>query len=50
MNFNPDANQQAKEIVFNRKKSASLHPVVHFDNRPVNQLINANAQTPWDYT
>ena len=23
------------EIIFSRKKTASLHPVVHFDNRPI---------------
>ena len=34
MNFNPDPNKQAQEIIFSRKKTASLHPVVHFDNRP----------------
>ena len=35
MNFNPDPNKQAREIIFSRKKTALLHPVVHFDNRPV---------------
>ena len=35
MNFNLDPNKQAQEIIFSRKKTASLHPVVHFDNRPV---------------
>ena len=35
MNFNPDPNKQAQEIIFSRKKTASLHLVVHFDNRPV---------------
>ena len=35
MNFNPGPNKQAPEITFSRKKTASLHPVVHFDNRPV---------------
>ena len=35
MNFNPDPNKQAQEITFSRKKTASLHPVVHFVNRPV---------------
>ena len=28
MNFNPDPNKQAQEIIFSRKKTASLHPVV----------------------
>ena len=35
MNFNLDPNKQAQEIIFSRKKTVSLHPVVHFDNRPV---------------
>ena len=35
MNFNPDPNKQAREIIFSRKKTALLHPVVHFDNRQV---------------
>ena len=35
MNFNPDPNMQAQEIIFSRNKTASQHPVVHFDNRPV---------------
>ena len=35
MNFNPDPNKQAQEIIFSRKKTASLHPVLYFDNKPV---------------
>ena len=35
MNFNPDPNKQVQETIFRRKKTASLHPVVHLDNRPV---------------
>ena len=35
MNFNPDPNKQAQEIIFSRKKTASLHPVAYFDNEPV---------------
>ena len=35
MNFNTDSNKQAQEIIFSRKKTASLHPVVSFDNKPV---------------
>ena len=34
MNFNPDPNKQVQEIIFSRKKSTSLHPVV-FDSKPV---------------
>ena len=33
--FNPDPNRQAQEIIFSRKKTASLHPVAYFDNKPV---------------
>ena len=35
LNFNPDPNKQAQEIIFSRKKTASLLPVVYFDNEPV---------------
>ena len=35
MKFNPDSNKQAQDIIISRKKTASLHLVVHFDNRPV---------------
>ena len=35
MNFHPDPNKQAQEIIFSRKKIASVHPVVYFDNKPV---------------
>ena len=35
MNFNPESYKQAQEIIFSRKTTASLHPVVHLDNRPV---------------
>ena len=35
MNFNPDPNKQAQEIIFSRKKTASLHPVLYFDNKLV---------------
>ena len=35
INFNPDSNKQAQEIIFSRKKTASLHRVVYFDNKPV---------------
>ena len=35
MNFNPDPNKQAQDIIFSRKKIRSLHPIVHFYNRPV---------------
>ena len=35
MNFNPDSNKQAQEIILRRKKTALMHPTVHFYNRPV---------------
>ena len=35
MNFNPDPNKQAQEVIFSRKKTASLYPVVYFDDKPV---------------
>ena len=34
-NFNPDPTKQAQEIIFSTKKTASLPPVVYFDNKPV---------------
>ena len=45
MNFNPYLNKQAQEIIFSRKKTASLHLVVHFDNRPV---TSTHTETSWD--
>ena len=45
MNFNPDPNKQAQEITFNRQKNASLYPVVHFANRPVNKNKSKNKNT-----
>ena len=35
MNFNPDPNKPAQDILFSRKKTTSLHPVVYFYNKPV---------------
>ena len=35
MNFNPDPNKQAQEIIFSRKKTTSLHQLVYFANKPV---------------
>ena len=37
MNFNPDPNKQAQEIIISRKKTASLHPVAHFIIDQLNQ-------------
>ena len=36
MKFNPDPTKQAQEIIFSRKKTVSIHPVVYFNNTPVN--------------
>ena len=33
MNFNPDPNKQAQEIIFSRKKTASMHPVTLIINQ-----------------
>ena len=33
--INPDPKKQAQEIIFSRKKTVSLHPVVYFDNKPL---------------
>ena len=35
MNFNPDHTKQAQEVIFSRKKTVSVHPVVYFNNTPV---------------
>ena len=35
MNFNPDPDKQAQEVIFSRKKTASLDTAVHFDDKPV---------------
>ena len=36
MNFNPDLNKQAQEIIFSKEKTVSINPVVYFNNTPVN--------------
>ena len=35
MVFNPDRSKQAEEVIFSRKTSIQLHPVLTFDNSPV---------------
>ena len=35
INFNSHPNEQAQEIIFSTKRTILMHPVVHFDNRPV---------------
>ena len=34
--FNRDLTTQAQEIIFSKKKTVSIHPVVYFNNTPVN--------------
>ena len=36
MKFNLDHTKQTQEIIFSRKKTVSLHPVVYFNNAPLN--------------
>ena len=36
MKINPDPTKQVQEIIFNKKKTVSTHPVVYFNNTPVN--------------
>ena len=33
---NPDPNKHAQEIIFSRKRTFSIHPVVYFDNTRIN--------------
>ena len=35
MNFNPDPNKQATEVVFSRKKKTDNHPTLYFNESPV---------------
>ena len=32
MRFNPDLNKQTQEIIFNMKKTVSIHPAFYFNN------------------
>ena len=36
LNFNPDPTEQVQEIIFNRRKTVSIHPLVYFNKNPVN--------------
>ena len=38
MKFNPDLTKQAQEIIFNKKKNCFYHPVVYFNNTPLNAM------------
>ena len=39
MKLNLNHTKQAQEIIFTRKKTVSIHPVVYFINAPVNSMI-----------
>ena len=36
MKLNPDPTKQTQEIIFSRKRTVSIHPVVYFNNTLVN--------------
>ena len=38
MKFNPDPTKQTQEVIFSKKKAASVHLVVHFNNTLVNSV------------
>ena len=40
MNFNPDPNKQAQEIIFSRKSKATSHPPLVFNNNNVMQAAS----------
>ena len=35
--FNPDVSKQAQEVIFSRNKNINNHPVVFFNNLPINR-------------
>ena len=37
MLFNPDVSKQAQEVIFSRKENFNNHPVVFFNNLPINR-------------
>ena len=36
MKFNPDPTKQVQEIIFNKKKTVSIHSAVYFNDTPAN--------------
>ena len=38
MKLNPDPTKQTQEIIFSRKRTVSIHPVVYFNNTLVNSM------------
>ena len=42
MSFNPDVSKQAQEVIFSGKKSTNNHPVIFFNNLPINRNSTQN--------
>ena len=42
MEYNPDPNKQATEMLFSQKKISPFHPSLSFNNTGVRKLINKN--------
>ena len=40
MSFNPDRTKQAQEIIFSRKKNATIHPPLFFNNSEIKLSSN----------
>ena len=40
MSFNPDRTKQVQEIIFSRKKNATIHPSLFFNNSEVRLISN----------
>ena len=40
MSFNPDRSRQVQEVIFSRKTSIQLHPILTFDNSPVIKITH----------
>ena len=38
MSFNPDPQKQAVELTFSKKRNEPAHPVIHFNNIPVEKV------------
>ena len=38
ISFNQDPSKQAQELIFSKKKTVSIHPVVYFNNTLVNSM------------
>ena len=42
MSFNPDRTKQAQKIIFSRKKNATTHPTLFFNNSEIKLSLNQN--------